>query len=447
MKIKATLKSLAHSFGFLSTVVATSVAITLVFLTVGEHFSDNPENYDRAMGSVASGLAIVLSSIVVLTSARPGHTRSKFETASALIGIFIAVLALVVAWKPETLEEGFWIIAISFGVPASAAVIGRFYPSNLVPRFRGLRNLGKSNRFSAMKSGQDEPVESGDESPSGASTSSTELVDQTDTEQTGVEQTSQLLAPLLQVAGLVAPAIASLAVLTAQGNIGRAQRNEPECLILGLSLLIAAGAVWIISDYVRKSSRWTIRTNTAKKFWKRIGNFFWPTKRKLQVLAVILAAAGNIIAIAVTVETASDSITPRIRTELADTARQITATVTASQLKNHDRLAVYIDGMSTRKVDGVPAPVTTPLEQIHIGPDGDGTVDETLKTYIPANRFESVRVKVFTGDRSDQCPVRVAKPSAKGGLPRLQLYPDPQGSSTACAVVSLEPKPKPAGGS
>jgi hypothetical protein len=124
---------------------------------------------------------------------------------------------------------------------------------------------------------------------------------------------------LAAIIALIAPLTVAIGSLVVSGPVGRIQRNEPFLFTLALALLIIGSAIWFLVMLPKRPSL-------------------------LQWVAVGIVCVGYIGAFAIAIYTANQQPRPRIAANLSEDRTKLTTTITASDLKTDDRLAIFIDG-------------------------------------------------------------------------------------------------------
>ncbi len=220
-------------------------------------------------------------------------------------------------------------------------------------------------------------------------------------------------ASLTSIGMLVAPLIAALAGLALTGTIGRVQRDEPVLFSVAIGLVIASGVLWVAAE-----------TFTAPK----TGESRNTPDIVLRSIAFLFAGAGFIIALAAAVATANNESRPQISSLVSDDGAKLTTHVTASNLRSDHRLAFRIDLLQ----DGKP---TGSLYRAYVGPNSDGTVDQTVTNLLPAGKYDEIGIKAYTGTTSPGCDdFKAVKETATFG------------SGTGCVIMRVPPreqKPQP----
>lgn len=220
---------------------------------------------------------------------------------------------------------------------------------------------------------------------------------------------------LAGVFALVAPLTATLGLFKATDSIGRIQRDEPGLLWLAISLVLLAGTLLTISNFLsgegesQKSRRWA---------------------RGLFLSASVCTALGFALALGLVFSNASQESRPQIAATLNDAETELTAHVTASNLRTDHRLAVKVDlatvgpGQTVDSVQPFLKYGSLPLQRAYMGPDPDGEVDQELTLSIPSGgRYTNVVIKAYTGATNQSC-----RELAKGADP-----------GTACTIIALDP--------
>ncbi len=219
---------------------------------------------------------------------------------------------------------------------------------------------------------------------------------------------------LAGVFGLVAPLAATLALFKATGSIGRIQRDEPYLLLLAVVLVLAAGTMLTIANFFSGLGE----SRRARWWAKRL--YFW---------SAIVTGIGFSLAIYLVLVNAGDEPRPQISATLNDDESQLTAHVTASNLKTDHRLALKVDlatvgpGKTVDSVHPFAKYGTLPLERAYMGPDPDGDVDQKLTLAIPrGGSYTDVVIKAYTGATNQSCR-ELAKAADPG---------------TACTIIHLD---------
>jgi hypothetical protein len=188
-------------------------------------------------------------------------------------------------------------------------------------------------------------------------------------------------AGLTSIAMLVAPLIAALGGLALTGTIGRVQRDEPFWFSFAIGLVIASGVLWVMA-----STFTAPKTSDKRSTWDIV----------LRSIAFALAGAGFVIALVVAVTTANNESRPQVSATVSDDGTKLTTHVTASSLPSNDRLAFRIDLLK----GGEPAGA---LYRAYVGPNSDGSVDQTITTLLPPGKYEEIGVQAYTGTTTPSC--------------------------------------------
>lgn len=220
---------------------------------------------------------------------------------------------------------------------------------------------------------------------------------------------------LTGVFGLVAPLAATIGLFKATGSIGRIQRDEPEGLLVAIGLVLAAGTMVTVATFLAGEGE------TAKgKRWER-----W-----LFGLAIVCTVLGFILAFSLVFKNASEEPRPAITAALSNDQSELTAHVTASNLKTDHRLAIKVDLATVRPnmtVDAVHpfmADGSLPLERTYVGPDSDGNVNQRITMWIPpGGSYTNLVIKAYTADTNRSC--RELVEGAERGTACTILYLDP----------------------
>jgi len=234
-----------------------------------------------------------------------------------------------------------------------------------------------------------------------------------------VEAVSSSSANRLDLAGvfaLVAPLAATLGLFKATESIGRIQRDEPFLLWLAIALVLIAGTLLTISNFLSgegesaKSKRWA---------------------RGLFLTASICTAFGFGLALLLVFSNAGQESRPQIAATLNDAETKLTAHVTASNMRTDHRLAVKVDLATVgpeQTVDSIHPFMkygSLPLLRAYMGPDSDGDVDQELTLSVPpGGAYTNVVIKAYTAPTNQSC-----RELAKGADP-----------GTACTILALRPR-------
>ncbi len=220
---------------------------------------------------------------------------------------------------------------------------------------------------------------------------------------------------LAGVFALVAPLAATLGLFKATDSIGRIQRDEPGLLWLAITLVLLAGTMLTIANFL--SGEGESRKGKRRARW-------------LFFAASLCTAFGFALALGLVFSNAGQESRPQIAATLNDAETKLTARVTASNLRTDHRLAVKVDLATVRpghSVDSVHPFLkdgSLPLERAYMGPDPDGDVDQELSLSIPpGGEYTNVVIKAYTGATNQSC-----RELAKGADP-----------GTSCTIIALDP--------
>lgn len=220
---------------------------------------------------------------------------------------------------------------------------------------------------------------------------------------------------LAGVFALVAPLAATLGLFKATDSISRIQRDEPGLLWLAIALVLLAGTMLTIANFLSGEGE----SGKGKRWARRL--FFG---------ASACTALGFALALGLVFGNAGQESRPQIAATLNDAETKLTAHVTASNLRTDHRLAVKVDLATVgvrQTVDSVhpfKRDGSLPLERAYMGPNPDGEVDQELTLSIPpGGKYTNVVIKAYTGATNQSC-----RELAKGADP-----------GTACTIIALDP--------
>jgi hypothetical protein len=220
---------------------------------------------------------------------------------------------------------------------------------------------------------------------------------------------------LAGVFALVAPLAATLGLFKATDSIARIQRDEPFFLWLAIALVLIAGTLLTIANFLAGEGE-----SAGAKRWAR----------RLFFAATLCTAVGFMLALGLVFGNAGQESRPQIAATLNATETKLTAHVTATNMKTDHRLAVKVDLATVgpnRSVDSIHPFLkhgSLPLERAFMGPNPDGDVDQQLTLSIPpGGDYTNVVIKAYTGPTNQSC-----RELAKGADP-----------GTACTILALNP--------
>ncbi len=220
---------------------------------------------------------------------------------------------------------------------------------------------------------------------------------------------------LAGVFGLVAPLAATMALFEATGSIGRIQRDEPYWLLVAIALVLLAGTMLAVATFLSGEGE-----SSKGKWWEK----------RLFLLAAACTALGFGIALWLVFDNADEEPRPAIAATLSDDHSELTARITASNMRTDDRLALKVDLATVRPdmtVDSVHPFMkygTLPLERTYVGPDSDGKVDQQVTMSIPpGGGYTNLVIKAYTGPTNQSC--RELAAGAEPGTACTILYIDP----------------------
>lgn len=203
---------------------------------------------------------------------------------------------------------------------------------------------------------------------------------------------------------LVAPLLTILGGLALTGTIGRVQRESPLLLSIAIGLVIFAGVIWVAASNL-----------TAPKAGKDRSGL----DIGLRIAALVFAAVGFILALAVAVATANNEPRPQISPTLNEDGTKMTTHVTTSGLPTNQRLAFRVDLLRDGQMVGH-------LYQAYVGPNTDGDVDQTITTPLPPSGYTEIQIKAYTGTTSPSC-------DDFSEVRESSTY----GSGTGCVILTL----------
>jgi hypothetical protein len=220
---------------------------------------------------------------------------------------------------------------------------------------------------------------------------------------------------LAGVFALVAPLAATLGLFKATDSIGRIQRDEPFFLWLAIALVLIAGTLLTIANFLAGEGE-----SARARHWSR----------RLFFAATVCTAFGFMLALGLVFGNAGQESRPQIAATLNATETKLTAHVTASNMRTDHRLAVKVDLATVNPdltVDSIHPFLkegSLPLERAFMGPNPDGDVDQDLTLSIPpGGDYTNVVIKAYTGATNQSC-----RELAKGADP-----------GTACTILALDP--------
>jgi hypothetical protein len=220
---------------------------------------------------------------------------------------------------------------------------------------------------------------------------------------------------LAGVFGLVAPLAATLGLFKATGSIGRIQRDDPYLLWLAITLVLLAGTMLTIGNFLSGEGE----SPEAKRWQKRL---FLGT--------AVCTAVGFVIALGLVFNNAGEEPRPMITATLSDDYSKLSARVTASNLRTDRRLAFKVDLATVNPkltVDAVHPFLpdgTLPLERAYMGPDSDGNVDQQVTMSVPpGGTYTNLVIKAYTSPTNQSC--RELAGDADAGTACTILYIDP----------------------
>jgi hypothetical protein len=186
---------------------------------------------------------------------------------------------------------------------------------------------------------------------------------------------------LIAILGLIAPLATALGALALTGTVGRIQRNAEGRTEVAFILVVAASAIWGVGLL-----------------------FAGPWTKWVRVVATAVAATGTIFALLAAITTAGRQARPQIDASLNAAHTELTATVKASSLDIEDRLAIVVDGLTSRARNEIPEPTRPSLYQAYVGPDQDGNVSQKIEVAVPAkDKYDSIGIKAYSGSESPHC--------------------------------------------
>jgi hypothetical protein len=198
-----------------------------------------------------------------------------------------------------------------------------------------------------------------------------------------------------------------LGLLTATGELGRLQRNDPELLTAAVILALLGSAMLVIAGLPVTAGR---------------------TEIFATLLGSGLITVGIGWAMTAGIRTAGERELPEL-TMAVDDKGVLDGTVKAGHLASDKRLALRVQGLKL-STDGKAWGETT-IGQHYVGPDGDGKVLMTVKVRIPSGGYEAVGIRAWTGDTPVGCdtyPLPTAKTS-EGAVRDT--------ANTSCVVLPL----------
>jgi hypothetical protein len=252
------------------------------------------------------------------------------------------------------------------------------------------------------------------------------------------------------VAGAVTALAAVPAGLATTGTLGRAQRNEPELLMIAVGFALLSALVWVASSTRRAGSEEATPEKAAApetqpaapseparekepargKPGGKIARFRDRWGRGLasfldrwgRVASAGLGTAAVCLAALAAIEAASEEQKPTVSAELSADGRTLTAKVSGSNYASDDEVSVRVERISASFV------ATDELARATVGPDADGHVSLPLKVPVPPGRDPLVGVRAFNQDDPSPRCARAAPDERRGA---------------GCVVIRLPPATKP----
>jgi hypothetical protein len=277
---------------------------------------------------------------------------------------------------------------------------------------------------------------------------------------------STTAADLAQIIAPLAAVIAVLASLAVAGVISNAQRDHGDELLWAFGLIVLSATLWLLALVLPAPKKeeptpassppptrilegqtpfggvaLELRTEspaavappaTESTWWQRIEDALWVAGRIVRVvfriLAVVLLAAGIVLATHAMIKTQGDAQRPAVVATFDASKGVLTANVTAEGLRTEQRMSVRVDGLqqSPTTASSVQAvDINKPLYLALLGPDGSGKVAYKFTVYVPPD-FNIVGVEAWTAKTRPGCfDVAALKQSEEAG----------------CAIVRLKPRP------
>jgi hypothetical protein len=168
-------------------------------------------------------------------------------------------------------------------------------------------------------------------------------------------------------------------------------------------------------------------------------------------LSVLLV--GLLIGVVAAAKSAGRAERPVLTAELVDDGLHLKVNATAENRASDTRLVILVDGLVTEeRVDPKTRKVRTRfdahnLEQIYVGPNGEGKFDVPVAVRIPAGRFDSVGIRSWTdtdpksGNPEDQERPCSRYPRQVSALELDEQSNRVQGVGTGCLILPLPPIP------
>jgi hypothetical protein len=157
--------------------------------------------------------------------------------------------------------------------------------------------------------------------------------------------------------------------LSLTGTVGRVLRNNPEEIAWALSAVLVGAALLAAAGLPA----------TGK-----------PVEVVFSLIGLELTLAGLVIAGVTGVKSAGNGERPAISAQLVAEGTRVKGRIVAGNLSSDDRFVALVSGISMPPNSKEESSV--PLQRADIGPDGDGKVDFSFDTRIPAGRYTEVRI-------------------------------------------------------
>jgi hypothetical protein len=238
------------------------------------------------------------------------------------------------------------------------------------------------------------------------------------------QQTETGWRDLAKIAAAGTAVIVLLSALAVTGVLGQAQREHPSLFIVALGLVLGAAALWVLAAVV---------TNGSATTWAAY------TGAIAQAVGIAMFLAGTLCGVTALVFTQHNPNRPSISASLDNDT--LTATVKAGGLDAHDRVGVFVDGLTQT---GETITATRNLYFASIGANSDGDVELPIKLDVPGGRFDALGVRAFTAGESE-CDLKgkVVKSKEVGpGCIVLLLPTAPLRPQLAVTWAGSDAKPK-----
>lgn len=189
--------------------------------------------------------------------------------------------------------------------------------------------------------------------------------------------------------------------MTLTGALGRVQRDHPVGFSVSVALVLLGAGLWLGSSLLKSKLSGLAR-----------------------VAGILLSLSGLVLAFVVTITSASDTEQPAVSLTISRDGSIATGTVNVSDLAPRERVALYVDGLTTGKNGYDP----TSIYAAFLGPNSAGSISQSFRVAIPPAKYDAIAARAFKAS---------THPENCGAQAVLDFTRQP----TGCVILQLPDQP------